>query len=105
MKDQSNTHLLRQVQRGIQKRVHTGGDEAHPRGVIVGDGGQGPPTDPLSEGTLQRGPDPEWQEGICHVTAYLKRKTNKQMKIPRTLSSASSAHNDKRIAELYSELE
>lgn len=49
--------------------------------------------------------DPEWQEGICHVTTHLKRQTNKQMKkIPKTLFSTSSAHKDKRIAELYSEL-
>ena len=68
-----------------------------------GDGQQGLPIHPLSEGMLQGEPKPEQQEGICLGTTHLKRQTNKQTKIHQTLPSTSSAHKDNRIAELYSQ--
>ena len=51
---------------------------SHPQEVMGGDGQQGLPIHPLSEGMLQGEPKPEQQEGICLVTTHLKRQTNKQ---------------------------
>lgn len=76
---------------------------SHPQEVMGGDGQQGLPIHPLSEGMLQGEPKPEQQEGICLGTTHLKRQTNKQTKIHQTLPSTSSAHKDNRIAELYSQ--
>lgn len=69
----------------------------------MGDGQQGPPTQLLPGGMLQRGPEPEQQEGICRVTTHLKRQTNKQTKIPHTLPSTSSAQADSRSTESSSQ--